>query len=305
MVRGEERGVNDREQPAGEAAPSETPARLTPYELVFGEADFEERVFPRIRDEAEERGVDSLRREQFGFLSTAGEAVRDVVPPEAPPEALEQYRALLYQAFSFWRFGKPVYVLEPSTARYLVEAAPSPAGWELSVPRPAIYLQLPTNLFWGSISPESTPEPVDGFFITLADAEDPLGEPYQRLEVLVVLGIRRDRAGFSVIPFETEVGAGIAAAWVEAPGREGAKDFENVLPGGELSGLYSILTTAEVLKLLARTLWYVERYPEDVVRETAPERRSTEDEGSLPRPRIPYHRITLGDHGAEVGGGEA
>jgi len=268
-------------------------ARRTPYELVFYPDDYEARIFPGIRGEAKRRGVDSLDADRFNFLSLAGDAVRDVVSPEAPPEALEQYRVLLYHAFNFWRFAKRVYVVDPAVARYLVEAAPSLEGWELTLPHPAVYLQLPANLFWGSISPEDPPEPVDGFFVAGAQVLDPLGRPFQRLECLAVLGIRRDRAGFSIIPFDAEVGPGIADEWMDAPAREQGRDFESVLPGGEMARLYSVVTTPEALKLIARILWYIEAFPDQVEPETALERRVADRPATPPLTRLPYHRVTL------------
>lgn len=272
------------------------PPRRTPYELVFGEA-FDGRTFPDIQREAAERGIDPSDSERFGFLSLAADAVRAVVPPDAPPEALQQYRALLYHAFNFWRYGKRVYLLDPPLARYLVEGTPSLEGWELELPYRSVYLQLPRNLFWGSISPDSTPEPVDGFFVTTGEGTDGLGKPFRQIEVLVVLGIRRDRAGFSVIPFSTETGPGIAHVWAESEGREAGPDFENILPGGEIKGLYSILTSTEVLKLLARAMWYIHSYPGDVELSAEVERRAEDRRDSPPRPRLPYHRVTLGGDG--------
>ena len=266
---------------------------MTPYELAFGEAGFERSIFPKVQDEAESVGEDPLHRERFAFLSVASDAVRDFVPAEAPPEADEEYRALFYHAFNFWSFGRRTFVLEPALARYLVEAAPSLAGWELALPHPSLYVQLPPKLFWASISTDVPPEPVDGFFATICRQTDPLGEAYQDFQVLMVLGLRRGRAGFSVIPFDTEAGPGIPAVWAETPGREGAADFANILPGGEMAGLYSILTNAEALKLLARALWYVDTHPEDVIPSDAPERRAEERLGSVPLSRLPYHRVTL------------
>ena len=285
---------------ASETGGSGTPARarLTPYELVFTER-FEAEIFPKILAEANRHAVDPLQPDRFQLLAAVGDAVRDVVPPEAPPEALEQYRALLYHAFHFWSFEKRLYLLDPAAARYLVEAAPTLEGWELSVPHPALYLQLPVKLFWGSVSPDSTPEPVDGFFVASATAEDALGQPYQRVAVLVVLGIRRNRAGFSVIPFDTEVGPGIAAEWAQPGGRESGADFQTTLPGGEISGLYSILTTSEVLKLVGRALWYMDRYPEELVPEDPVEPVADDAAGALPPPRLPYHRVGLGRTVAE------
>ena len=270
---------------------------ITPYEVAFGEAGLEARVFPRIQAEADEHGEDPAARERFAFLTLAQEAVRDMAPPDAGPEELEEHRALLFHGFNFWRFGRRSYVLHPAVARYLVEAAPALDGWQLAMPVPSVYVQLPPNLFWASISTDIPPEPVDGFFATVADGRDPIGGAYQDLNVLMVLGMRRGRAGFSVIPFDTEVGPGIPATWADAPGREGAKDFENILPGGEIAGLYSILTTTEALKLLARAMWYVDTNPADVEAFPAAERRGEERAGQVPLTRLPFHHVRLAGGG--------
>jgi hypothetical protein len=277
------------------------PARLTPYELVFTEGDFESRIFPRIQDEALAEGVAALRRETFDFLSTVGELVREVTPEDAPAEALEQYRAMLYHAFHFWSAGRKLFALETPVARYLVEAAPRLESWSFRLPSESVYLQLPANLFWSSISPESTPEPVDGFFVTLGQSVDLAGQEIGKLEILVVLGIHRSRAGFSVIPLDTPIGSGIEQSWAEEEGRQGG-DFENVLPGGEISGLYSILTAGEVLKLVARAFWYIEQFPETLLDVQAPEPR--EGDADPPSTHFGYVRVTLGT-GAPEGQPEA
>jgi hypothetical protein len=285
----------DREDGALPAEKAGT-ARLTPYELAFLEGDFETRVFPLIHDEAEARREDPARRERFAFLAAGGEAIRDIIPPDAPPEMLDEYRALFYHAFNFWRFGRRLYVLEPAVARYLVEGAPRLADWELAAPYDSLYIQLPPNLFWASIGVDVPPEPVDGFFVTVARETDPLGLPFIDLQVVMVLGIHRMRAGFSVIAFDTEAGQGIAPIWAEA-GRDEGRDFENVLPGGEIAGLYSILTTSEALKLVARVLWYVQAHAQDVTPAPAAERRTEERPGSVPLSRLEYHRVILGATG--------
>jgi hypothetical protein len=77
---------------------------LTPYELVFAQAGFEERVFPDIMAEADAQSEDPARRDRFGFLSVAAEALRQVVPADATAEQLEEYRLLFYHGFNFWRF---------------------------------------------------------------------------------------------------------------------------------------------------------------------------------------------------------
>jgi hypothetical protein len=270
---------------------------VTPYELVFGEAGFEERVFPDIRAEAEAQSEDPARLDRFGFITVAAEALREVVPADATSEQLEEYRLLLYHGFNFWRFGRRLYSLEPAAARYLVEAAPTLAGWELRLPYPSVYVQLPPRLFWATIAVDTPPEPVDGFFAVQSAGIDPLGPGFHDLQVLMVLGVRRDRAGFSVIPFDTEVGPGIQADWVEAPGREGGRDFENILPGGEIAGLYSILTNTEALKLLARALWYIDTQAGEIPTETAPERRTDDGQGNVPLSRLPFQRVRLSGAG--------
>lgn len=270
---------------AGEPIP-----RITPYEVAFGEALFERTVFPALEREAEAGGLDPALRDRFAFLPGIGDLLRQLVPDEADAEALRQFRALLFHAFNFYRFGHRLFVLDPGVARYLVEASPSLEEWSFALPHPSLYLQLPANLFWASITPEATPEPVDGIFATAAPGADPLGPPSRRLEVLLVLGVRRDRAGFSVIPLDTEVGPGIAPPWTDPPGREGGAEFANVLPGGEIDGLYSILTTTEALKLLARALWYAERHPGDPEIDPPAE---TPAPGGLSRTRFPYRRLTL------------
>jgi hypothetical protein len=275
------------------AADGAVSARLTPYELAFLEGDFETRVFPSIQEEAEARREDPGRRERFGFLAAGGEAIRDIIPPDAPSEMLDEYRALFYHAFNFWRFGRRLYVLEPAVARYLVEGAPTLSDWELSAPYDSLYIQLPANLFWASIGTDVPPEPVDGFFVTIGREQDPLGLPFLDVQIVMVLGIHRQRAGFSVVAFDTEAGQGIPPVWAE-PGRDRGRDFENVLPGGEIAGLYSILTTAEAFKLVARVLWYVENHAEDVTGAPAQERRAEDRPGSVPLSRLEFHRVRLG-----------
>ena len=268
--------------------------RITPYEVAFAGTPVEADLFPAMAADAKQHGTDPLRQEAFGMLPAVGDAVRTLVPPEAPPEALEQYRALLYHGFNYWSQGRRTYLVHPAAARFLVEAQPRMQGWELTVPVPSLYVQLPHNLFWGSVSPEETPEPVDGFFLTAAAAMGPRNQPFVRLEVLLVLGLRRDRAGFSVIPFDTEAGPGIAASWAEDGSRESGSDFQNMLPGGELSGLYSVVTVGEVLKLLGRVLWYIDRFPADVSDEITPVAPAADAPAALRSSRTPYHLVTLG-----------
>lgn len=276
------------------AHPDPGRARLTPYELVFTEGEFESRTFPRIRREAVEQAVDAAEPERFDFLSTAGEVLRQLVPEESPPDALDQYRALLYHAYHFWAAGRPLYTVEPAVARYLVESAPRLQGWAFRPPADACYLQLPANLFWSSIAPDTPPEPVDGFFLTSSETVGPQGVAFRTLELLVVLGIRRSRAGFSIIPLRMQLEGEISDWWEEAERTGG--DFENVLPGGELSGLYSMLTTGEVFKLVAWICWYIDSFPESLRDIAAAEPGG--DAQEPPVSRLAYRQLTLEGAGA-------
>lgn len=232
-------------------------ARLTPYALAFGDAGLDARLFAALSREAEEHGVDTRSPERFAFLTVAADALREVLPDDAPAVAQEQLRALIFHAYNFWRAGQPTYLFDSSVIRFLAEAAPSLQGWELRLPgASSMYVQLPRNLFWASIAPETTPEPVDGFFVTGGGA---------RLHLLLVLGLRPEREGFSAIPVDASVDAGAPALWAATPGRDQGRDFANVLPGGELGGLYSVVTDAEALKLAVSALWYIDRHPEDVI----------------------------------------
>lgn len=273
------------EPPAGGAA------RRTPYELVFTEGDFESSHFPQIREEAA-GSLDELGRDAFDFVRAAGDLVRQVTPEDAPPEALDQYRALLFHAFHFWADDHRLLVTEPAAARFLIESAPDLSEWSFAAPGRATYIQLPPNLFWSSIAADASPEPVDGFFITVTDT--PGDSALRQLDILLVLGIHRGRAGFSVIPLGSEIGAEVPNPW-DATHRSGG-DFSNELPGGELSGLYSLLTVGEVFKLVARICWYADQFPDARVEVKAEEVRDGEDEA--PHTRLAYSRLTLGSEPA-------
>ncbi len=281
--------MNDAE--AGRPSGRRVEARSTPYELVFTGGDFESTIFPGIRDEAAAMGVDPTEPERFAFLTRAADTIRQVTPDDAPPEALEQYRALLFHAYHFWRAGRMLYTFEPSAARFLVEAPPRLEGWSFTSPAPAVYVQLPANLFWSSIAPEVPPEPVDGFFLKIGVDQDAEGRSAARLEVLLVLGIRRARAGFSVIPLSAELTGGAPAAW--GAGDRAGGDFSNTLPGGEIEGLYSMLTTDEVLKLVARCAWYIDHFPESI--EEVPAAAADREGDEAPGTSLRYFRVGLAD----------
>jgi hypothetical protein len=62
-------------------------ARLTPYELIL--EPLESSIFPAIRTEAEQRGKDARRRDQFLLLATVAAALGEMMADDAPSEAVD------------------------------------------------------------------------------------------------------------------------------------------------------------------------------------------------------------------------
>lgn len=240
--------------------------RATPYELVFSGADidFEGERFPALLEEAAARDASIAEPSAFVMLGGAGALVRELMLADAepdaegtewqapPPEAIAELGALLFHAFRFWRNGRKILELDRAVARYLVESAPVVDDWRMSAPAAAGYLQLPRNLFWTPTAEGEPPEPVDGFFWSVDD----------RLDVLLCAGVRPGRPGFTALPVGAEFGGADGVAhWAGIDARPGERDFGNVLPGGEIEGLYALTNTAEALKLASLCFWFVDRDP--------------------------------------------
>ena len=256
---------------------AETETRQNPYHLVFGAESMDDRLFPPIAEEAEARDQPLDDPDRFLFLSSVGQLLQAIAGAEdagydhpeteaagpAGPDresgsdetegrdrdALRQYGRLLYHAFHYWQAHKPTRRLDEEALRWLLDEVTSVGDWSLSVPASSGYLQLPRNLIWAEPAPDLTPEPVDGFFWRYVEPDDAPA----RLHVLLVLGVRPDRAGFSVVP-----ATGVLddeEHWAEIDARPEGTDFETTLPGGELDELYSVETAAEVLKLASLCFW--------------------------------------------------
>lgn len=269
--------------------------RLTPYELVFGAEQMDDKLFPPIGDEAATRNIPLDDPDRFLFLTSVGKLLRGIAgdPEDTADDAgetMRQYGRLLYHAYYFWRQGRNLLVLDPGTARGLVDAPPDIDDWSLTTPSPAGYLQLPRHLFWAAPAPGMRPEPADGFFWTFH--EDAPAAP--ALHVLLALGLRPDRPGVSVIPAEGVLDD--VEHWANAVGREGgAADFESTMPGGELDRLYSLETTTEVLKLASLCFWQVAAHPESLgAREHADPEAETDDPTRMPPSVLPFRRIAHG-----------
>jgi hypothetical protein len=237
-------------------APSVEQPRVLPYDLAFQDADFEQTHFPAIQAEAEQRAIDSSDAERFLQLHSVGGILRSALV-ESEDTAVAQFGPLLFQAYHFWRFGKRVHELAEPLFRHLVSADLSIGSWQLLPPAPSGYLSFPRHLLWARIGAEATPEAVDGLFWTMVGADDPALPPFARIDVLLVLGLRPGRPGFSVAEVGAHPGDEPHGHWGDAQARsEPQLDFANVLPGGELQQLHALETGGEVLKLVSRAFWY-------------------------------------------------
>ena len=275
--------------------------RRTPYELVFGPERFEAEVFPAIAAEAESRQPGRLVPETFIMLGTVGNLLRDLRPGETgqspPAEAIRQYGSLTWQAWSFWRAGRPAGAVPESVVR-AVHASPGPGAWSFRPPAIAGYLQLPRHRFWTRVDEAGPAEPLDGFHWTWLEADPVAGRASPRIDLLLALGVRPGRGGLSVIEVSATPPPGPAAHWAGIDARESGTDFENILPGGGLQGYLGIGSVAEVLKLVSRCFYWIETHgfeevpaPQDA---TVPE--SVDD---MPDSELPFRRVAAA---AEDGG---
>ncbi len=267
--------------------------RLTPYELALGEPEMEAELFPSILDEASKRGVDARDPEAFPLLGSVGAVLRDLLEGaggEAGP-LLRQASLLLYHGYHFRTAGCPVLLVERPLARFLVESAgpcESPDA-PLDPPAPAGYVQLPRHLFWARIEEDASPEPVDGFFWTLAG-----DGAARRLGLLLALGLRPARPGFSIVEVWADMPVGAAPGWAAESVRPEGSDFANVLPGGEIEGLYAITSPAEALKLAELVFRHAAAHPGEEEARGEPT-GDVAGEHMLPPSALPFRRLRLAE----------
>ncbi len=274
-------------------------ARLTPYELAFSSTQFQAELFPAIRAEA--AGTSAASPDAFLMLGTVGRTLRELRPGDAevrageatlpPPEAVHDYGRVLFQAWQFWSWGLRLFVLDGPLTRHLLGALPPIGEWDLAAPHPAGYVQLPRNLLWARVHAEAPAEPVDGFFWT-TDQDAGAGT---RLDLLLVLGMNALRPGFSILEAGASLPAPAPGHWADLEARPDEPDFTNRLPGGELSGLFGIVSVAEALKLASRVFHYIatQRAAVTTPRVTPPTSSGSTHE--LPASSLPASLVTLKD----------
>jgi hypothetical protein len=275
-------------------------ARRTPFEIAFPDRSVAESLSGEVAEEIVARGVDDSVLEAFITTTAAGERVREMRGPDAPPDTAYPFAALLYHCVHFLRAGAPLYLVATEVARQLLGPEWQARSSAASVPAPeppaaAGYLQLPQHLIWTeggrSEAPDGAPpESLDGVFWTLTAS--------RVLNVLPVSGLLPSRPGFAALPLPPAPLAD-ASIWLEARVRPSGEDFASALPGGELDRLYSVRTAGEVLKLLARFFSLVKAAMGGEGHAVRLEARrpsaepAGEPTGAPPSSALPYTRLSL------------
>jgi len=221
--------------------------RPTPFGLVF--ADVATERFPAIAATLTQQELSSADRDHFVLLEPVGRMLRDIVPQDAGPDALEAHVLLLHHAYRHWAAGGWVYRI----GERALEQAASGKRIASHLPHPALYLQLPELRVWGVTTaggPPGPPEPLDGVFVSETSA--PGG-----IAVLGIFGMRPDRAGFSAVGLEghADVDDPVGTEMEVAAARDdGGAAFGPTLAGGAQAGLYSLANAGELLLLTCRLL---------------------------------------------------
>jgi hypothetical protein len=218
--------------------------RPTPF--TFGFAALAAERFPAVADALNRAGASSADRDAFVLLEPVARLLRELMPEDAPPEALEAYVRLLHHVYRHWMAGGWVYAVgERVLAR---AAAGGPLGSHLG--HQAVYLQLPEHRVWRTPAPGDVPEPLDGMFVTET------AEP-GAIAVLGIAGMHRARDGFSAVSVEGRADPGDPTGselLVAVTRDDGSALFSPQLTGGREAGLYSLANAGELLILTCRLL---------------------------------------------------
>lgn len=193
---------------------------------ALGEDRFEE-----IRAALGAAHTDPWVRDAFLLDGAVGRLLRELVPGDAPAEAVTSYGALLHALYLHRADGGPVRPVGRDELRALLAAPPSNPSLEVG----ARYLQLPERLVWAAPTPGAAHEPLDGCFFLAAP---------ERLRVLAVLGARPEREGFTTIEAEAPLPAPPLP-----PRDDGSAPFAPVLPAGERMGFVSLTSAGELVWL--------------------------------------------------------
>jgi hypothetical protein len=220
---------------------------MTPYDIIFGE-EFETGLFPALTADAETNSADTRDVEEFLQLPAATDLMEKLSPRgSADPPPVTGVAALAFHGYHFWRHGRRVDALDETALRSLTSGDVPVGEWTMEAPAVAGYVSLPQNILWAQPG-EGAAEPVHGFFYTVS----PTTVDGARLALLLALGVRAERPGFTAIELGVPLPAPPPGHFGDIIARDGSPDFANVLPGGELKNFLSVTNAGEVLKLVSR-----------------------------------------------------
>ena len=113
----------------------------------------------------------------------------------------------------------------------------------------------------------------------MVDDTEPRPDAGAHLRVQLVLGLRPERPGISLVSYRTDLDPALVAAVATAPQRESGEAFSNVILGGERQGYRTLLTTGELEAFAIRALAHLDRNPRTLIAHEAG--AGSEDETDL------------------------
>lgn len=219
-------------------------ARPTPFTLAFGPLAAER--FPDIAAALADATASSADRDAFVLVQPVGALLRELIPDEAEPEALEAYIRLLHHAYRHWTAGGWVYRISDGA----LDRATTDGPVSSHLAHQALYLQLPEHRVWRAPGPDETPEPLDGMFVTETAVPGTIA-------VLGISGMHRARPGFSAVAVDGRADPDDPDGrelLVEIARADGSPAFTPLLDGGREAGVYSLANAGELLLLTCRLL---------------------------------------------------
>ena len=189
--------------------------------------------FEDIREAVTAGRVDATNRDAFILVGPAGALLKEMMPDEAPAQAVTEYGALLHLLYLHWDAGHPLRRLDRAALESAL-ADPGPLSRPPAAPG-VTYVQLPERAVWAEANPGEPHEPLDGCFVHLSASA---------VTVLAILGFRPERGGFTIV----EASAPLPAS-APGPRPDGSAPFASVLPAGDRMGLRSVVSPDELVAL--------------------------------------------------------
>ena len=185
------------------------------------------------------------------------------------------------RASSSGRTAAALYSFDEAVTELLTAPDYDIGNWILAGP-PASYLQFPYQRLWARVSADAPYEPLDGVFAVAAETEQ-RADSGAHLRAQMVLGLRPDRPGVSLVSYRDDIDPAEVAERAEHPWRAEGVAYANAIPGGERMGYRTLATTSELEALVIRAFHYLDTHPDRLERITE---EAGEDATHLPYVRV-------------------